>query len=281
MLSLPGYFEYIGQKTYIDKYPEEIITLEALKGKKLVEFGAGKGNDMRFLIEKVGLRPADVFYTEADSAVFDSVYEELEELFAPDPVENNHLDHIHLLDAALISLAYEKAQRSPLGRAIGVMDDFAPESFDYVYANNFLHCLAQPGRRELPFEVRHSGRQRELTGDLAKRCNIHVASPEQRVRRVFYEAYRLLRQKGVFFGRTQHAYIDEKMVIDLHEKSRRTENEEFKLRTAEALTEGKLFGMTEEQIVSYAAGSGFSGHKTKTDHGKNSPAGVIYFRFEK
>ncbi len=87
MLSLPGYFEHIGQKTCIDKYPQELITLEELRGKRLVEFGAGKGNDIRLLIEKAGLRPADVFYTEADSVIFDSVYEELEELFAPDPIE--------------------------------------------------------------------------------------------------------------------------------------------------------------------------------------------------
>ncbi len=161
------------------------------------------------------------------------------------------------------------------------MDDFGPESFDYVYANNFLHCLAQPGRRELPPEIRHSVREGELTGDVARRYNIGVASPEQRVRRVFYESHRLLRSKGIFFGRTQHAYIDEKVVVELKGKDRRTEDEEFKLRAAEALAEGKLFGMTEEQIVSYAAGSGFSRHVTKRMHGEASPVGVIYFRFEK
>jgi len=39
--SMHGYFKHIKNKTYIDKYPREIIRLVELTDKVLVEFGCG------------------------------------------------------------------------------------------------------------------------------------------------------------------------------------------------------------------------------------------------
>ncbi len=114
MRSLPGYFEHINGKTYLDRYPKIIIKISELKNKVLAEFGAGWGNDINWLINN-GFNPKDLFYTEIDDEAFEHAIKNLKEVFGV------YSSNLLLRDS----------------RSTGLKENFA----DFVYANNMLHCL--------------------------------------------------------------------------------------------------------------------------------------------
>ncbi len=63
------YFDYIGDKTYINIYPKQIIDTSKLNS-VLVELGGGKGNDMHFMITQLKLKPKNLFFIEKDPKFF-------------------------------------------------------------------------------------------------------------------------------------------------------------------------------------------------------------------
>ncbi len=82
--SIPGYFEHIRDKTYIDKYPGSIIRLDDLKHSKIVEFGSGVGNDVNYLISEMKCDPQNLFLIESDIFHFIDTHDNLERLLFRD-----------------------------------------------------------------------------------------------------------------------------------------------------------------------------------------------------
>lgn len=113
MKSLPGYFEQIKNKIYLDRYPESIIRVNDLKDKIFVEFGGGLGNDAAWLLSK-GFNPKYIFFIENDDVIHNKVTKKLKKFGA-------YSSHILFRDV----------------RKTGLKEN----STDFVYANNMLHCL--------------------------------------------------------------------------------------------------------------------------------------------
>lgn len=107
------YFQYSKDKVYLDKYPEQIIALDELKDKRILDIGAGCGNDLIYLLE-AGLSPKDLSYLDSNPRTYS---------YAKSKLMNKGLseDNIFLAD----------------GRGTGLRSS----GFDVVYANNFIHCL--------------------------------------------------------------------------------------------------------------------------------------------
>ena len=76
MKSLPGYFENIKNKTYLDRYPESIIRVNDLKDKIFIEFGGGLGNDIVWLLSK-SFNPKYIFFIENDDVIYNKVTKKL------------------------------------------------------------------------------------------------------------------------------------------------------------------------------------------------------------
>lgn len=116
MKSLPGYFKHINKKTYLDRYPDNIVKISNHKGKTLVEIGGGIGNDMLYLLKR-GLNPRDLYFIENDVSAYNEAVKKLKRQFG------FYSDHILYKDA----------------KNTGLKDNIA----DFVYANNMLHCLKE------------------------------------------------------------------------------------------------------------------------------------------
>ena len=114
MKSIPGYFGHIDDKTYLDRYPPSIIELNRIKDGVLVEFGAGLGNDLLWLIEQ-GATAERLFYLELDEEAYKIAQEKLGNQFGI------YTYHLLLRDAKNSNLKSGNA--------------------NFVYANNMLHCL--------------------------------------------------------------------------------------------------------------------------------------------
>jgi SAM-dependent methyltransferase len=218
MKSLPGYFEHINRKTYLDRYPKKIIRFDELKDKVFIEFGAGSGNDIDWLLTQ-GFNPKDMFLIEIDDDACSQAMKNLNEEFG------EYSSHILLRDA----------------RSSGLKNLFA----DFVYANNMLHCLET-------------------------RDNIFL---------VLKEAFRILRDGGVLFGRTLLENVDKQKLEAISEPKNR--KEKFALLTANALQDGILVGLTEREIKKMAKEVGFSRAYTEIKPWKWKPTTDFYFRFEK
>ncbi len=213
---LKKYFEYIGNKTYINTYPKEIIDISKLNN-VLVELGGGKGNDMHFMLTQLKLNPNNLFFIEKDPEIFLMVEKKLSGL-----IDKSHL----LLKDALNSK---------------LPNNFA----NYVYVNNFLHCL-------------------ESKENIAKQ---------------FQEVKRILKKGGVFFGRTLSNKIDEKLLSNFLNSKNLTANQKFFLETALAIENGELLGLSEKEFRNFANTSGFKNAEIQfVTNQKDRPTKDFYFR---
>jgi len=221
MKSLQGYFKYVGKKTFIDKYPPSIINLEDLYGKIFVEFGGGIGNDMNYLVSVLGLDPKDLYFIDSDKNAFKKAQRRLKPLFQP------YDNHLLLLD--ILNLRLKK------------------NSVDFVYANNFLHCL------ETKDKVKNSVRK----------------------------GYEILKDNGIFFGRTTKNYIDREKLKKIEEKSEKSFAEEFIILTTRAFEDSKLLSLSENELEKIAFNVGYKNVKIVPDRETWKPMKDIFFKLKK
>ncbi len=282
MTSLPGYFQHIKGKVYIDKYPAAIIDLNELMKGTLFEFGPGAGYDLLWLFQH-GMPPERMFSAESDSEAYRI---------------QSYVLHSQVGIWAFFHLPMDIRDLR-----------FRDEMFDFIYANNTLHCL---------------GDKKGINAVVTKAC-------------------RLLRPGGVFFGRTLSDEIDAgrlaaiekklgeiqeftlveqppvsclevyfsrlnpnggeplsaKLVISADsyagqllleqsrpERTKRIPNPEYeRLRftrdTAIAVQQGRLVGIPPAELESMAALAGFAHACTLVREHTWKPIRDYYFRFEK
>lgn len=255
--SMPGYFEHIRTKTYIDRYPGCIVRLDELRDATIVEFGSGMGNDARFLIEQVGINPSRLFLVEPDPLVFTDALDNLESAgWDPNCFGGIFMEGIFELD---------------------IPDGIA----DFVYANNFLHCLRYHTIIEeakiMAFQIStRLGRRMQLEWEEAAK-----RTPEQRIESAVRKAWHLLRQDGIFFGRTLSDAVNPDNLNQLKQKTRLSERERFALKTAQALQTGELVGIQPEELEQYAKQVGFKKTLTQIKPTEEKPTQDYYFRFER
>ena len=261
--SLSGYFEKIGDKSYIDKYPQEIINLLDLKG-VIIEFGAGVGNDAKFLIKYLGVNPQNLFFVESDPFYSVSLRDNLEDLLG---------------DAYYSSGRFEEE----------VLRNNYPDGLaDFIYANNFLHCLGfKTMKEEVLFSIYNIANQiknkrPEISENFISRLEPMVSIKQKdKVRLVVEEAYRLLKSGGVFFGRTLSKEIDNDKLKLIKEKKNKTRDEIFSLETADALNSCLLIGLSEYQLGEFCINAGFNRYFFTAKNSGWKPTKDFYFRAEK
>lgn len=245
------YFEHIKDKTFIDKYPSTIIRLGELKDTVFVELGSGHGNDVKYLIEDLGLNPANLYLTESDIYYFVDAFDKLEELFG------RHYNERHFFprDFLEVSLFFS--------------NNFA----DFIYANNFLHCL---GHKTIYDNINLALHREKLQDRQVK------LKPKDKIKLIFSEVYRILKPRGVFFGRTLSRSLDNERLRGLEAKIKKSEKEEFALKTAKKLKLGQLAGLSELELKMFARDVGFSKSYIEIKEAEEwVPFRDFYFRFEK
>ena len=124
--------------------------------------------------------------------------------------------------------------------------EIKPESADLVYANNFLHCL----------ETR------------------------KKVKMCLKRAYKILRKKGIFFGRTV-GKIDMIKLKKLEKKKKKSFSERFIIKTTKAFIDGKLLLVTPENLKELALSVGFKRITIVWDKSNWKPVRDYFFRLEK
>ena len=140
-----------------------------------------------------------------------------------------------------------------------VLHNYYPdEYFDVVYANNFLHCLSYRTLEEIGY------------------CN-----PKDKIKATLKEAYRLLKDDNIFFGRMLSNFLDVDKLHYLELKYDRSEKEEFIRRTGIALKDGALVGISPLELENYAREIGFQKTYIEVKSDGWKPIKDFYFRFEK
>ena len=255
--SMPGYFEHVRTKTYIDNYPEHTVRLDELRNATIIELGCGVGNDALFLLGQVGVDPSRLFLVESDPLIFTEALDNLESGgWSPYDLGGVFME--------------------------GVFELTLPDGIaEVVYANNFLHCLGYHTTVEeaevMAFQISaRLGRriQPEWEG-AAKR------TPEQRIESAVRKAWNLLRQDGIFFGRTLSDRLDHAEIQILEGKTTLSERERFALKTAQALQTGELVGIQPEELEQYGKRAGFKKTLIQIRPTREKPTQDYYFRFEK
>lgn len=107
------YFKYAKDKVYIKQYPKDILELDFLVGKRILDIGAGNGNDLAFMYD-FGLDSSCLFYLDSNPESHAYAKRKLTRNGFPE-------ENIILADAAKTGLE--------------------DSSFDIIYANNMIHCL--------------------------------------------------------------------------------------------------------------------------------------------
>jgi len=258
--SMAGYFEHTKNKTYIDKYPRAVINLSDLRDSIIVEFGSGAGNDIAYLIEHSGLNPCNLFLIDSDIYPFIDAMDRLEKLFG------KHYDSQHF-------------------NWKGVLENGFPDEFaEFVYANNFLHCLGyrtlkEEGAVNINAVLERLGPQppRHIK-ELYCKANLE---PEDKARKAVGEAYRILKPNGVFFGRTLSDHIDLERLRNIEDRQKKSEQGEFVIATARALERKELIGLSPRALEAYAKEHGFQRAYTESTPESWSPVRDFYFRLEK
>ena len=151
-------------------------------------------------------------------------------------------------------------------------------SIDFIYANNVLHSF---GYKSLGEELETKLYAEYSIGDPQRIAHINQPA-EQKVKEVLYDASRILRQGGIFFGRNLADYINEPALIALREKKDKTKDDAFAVWTAEAVMDGTLIGLSPKSFCSWAKEAGFSKVYTEPEPpDKVKPRINFFFRFEK
>lgn len=269
--SLEGYFEHIADKTYIDSYPSSIINLDDLRDSVIVEFGSGVGNDLKYFISQLNLKPENLYFIESDINHFIDAFDKLEKLLFkegygdnyPGIVDRNFLPS-DFYDYSVDIMRFEHYFQQYLREHVsfGLFNNRFPSGFvDFVYANNFFHCL-----------------EYATIDEIIARSNL---SSLDKVNMALAEAFRLLKPKGVLFGRTLSCSLDSKKLTWLESKAEKTRKESFVLETAHALQKRELIGLDKGDFERCALKSGFTSANTFDRASSWKPIHDFYFRFEK
>lgn len=255
---LGGYFEYVKDKTYIDAYPPAIMTLDELKGATIVEIGAGTLNDMLLLINNGIIDLDHVFISEPNTAAFCEILDKIEGLRG-----NNY---------------YAFRNRFRISSKAVPNSEFPDCCANFVYANNVLHSL---GYKSLEDELDLRSYE-ERGGEKTARIRKLLKSPEEKVRDVMIDAFRLLKAGGIFFGRNLTDYVNEDALAKLEAKAVKTKTDEFAIWTAKAVLDGTLIGVSPDEFASWAEQIGFKKAYTEEEPpDQTKPRRNFYFRFEK
>lgn len=255
---LVGYFDYVGDKTYIDKYPSSIMTLDQLRGGTIVEIGAGNLNDIKLLIDRGIVSQDSVFLSEPYIPAFCDALDKIEKISGKSDYAFRHRDRI--------------SQRAVPN------SEFPDNCTDFVYVNNVLHSL---GYKSLEDELDLRAYE-ETDEGRPERIQELLKSPEEKVKDVVRDAFRMLKEGGVFFGRNLANYVNEEVLIELERKNEKTKTDEFAIWTAQAVLDKTLIGLCPTEFVSWAEEIGFK--KTYVEEeplDSNRPRINFYFRFEK
>src|SRR3989344_8561102 len=179
---LQGYYPHVQDKTYIDKYPASIISLDELQGKSLLEIGAGTLNDMVILIQKQIVQPESIFISEPFIPAFCDSLDKIEAVCHDDlyAFKNKH-----------------RISFRPIPNP-----EFPDLCVHFVYANNVLHSLGYQSLED-ELELRIYRKVGSKVPDEIKQERIKQLSrsPAERVQEIVKEAYRLLQPGGIFFVR--------------------------------------------------------------------------------
>lgn len=269
--NISGYFEHIKNKTYIDRYPSTVINPDELRNGDVMEFGCGFGNDVSFLIENLIVAPNNYFLIESNADCYVETSDRLEKLFFARWNPTQRLDKCFLPcdlsdysdEIAMFEMRFQQWIHTNLFFGSVLKNNFADNLVDFVYANNFLHCL---GYRTIHEEFR---------------VPLMNFSSLDKIIGVVRESYRLLRHHGVFFGRTLSNQVDLGRLVTLENKLEKSEKEEFVIRTTKALQEGELVGISRSELEAYATDVGFTGIYIEIRESEWKPIIDFYFRFEK
>lgn len=269
--SMTGYFEHIGDKTYIDRYPSAVISLGDLRNAVVVEFGSGTCNDAKFLIRKVGIDPASLFLLEPDIYCLVDGMNKLEGCDECPFFQMGECPDDVIGCGRLLNVYPED-----------ILDNNFPEGFaNFVYANNVLHCLGFKGMKE---------RSAIDCYNIAIKLGLPIREewiravsriPQAKIKQAIAETYRLLRFGGVFFGRTLSDYLNVDCLRELRDKSEKSEKEEFVIRTAMALQDGILIGVLPLDFERWTKEVGFCRVYTEVKQENWKPVRDFYFRCEK
>jgi hypothetical protein len=261
----------VAKPTLINTLLLLFIRLENLRYAVFVEFGSGTCNDAKFLIQKVGLNPANLFLIEPD------IYYLVDGMNKIEGCDECQFFQMGECPDDMIGCG-----RLPNICSEDILDSSFPEGFaDFVYANNVLHCLGFRSMKERSavdcynITIKLGLPVREKWARAVSRI------PQTKIKQAIAEAYRLLRLGGVFFGRTLSDYLDVDCLRELQDKSEKSEKEEFVIRTAMALQNGTLTGVLPLDFESWAKEVGFRKVYTEVKQENWKPVRDFYFRCEK
>lgn len=285
MDSLPGYLQATHGRTYIDKYPRTIIDIDELRNGVLLEFGPGAGNDLLWLCQH-GMAPDRLFSLEADRAAYAIQSFVLRE---------------QLRGFALFHLPFDLSDSR-----------FPPEGgFDFVYANNVLHCLGNAAgiyaATTRAFGHLKTGGVffgRTLSDKIdSERLAATITRQEEITRKILaepipevshFETCEMSFQVGSDTINSQTAIhrLDtadgKKILSEYIERAERKKQERisgtreaFVLSTVNALKDGRLMGVKPEKLEQIARSVGFSETHVEVRKHPWKPTEDFYFRFEK
>lgn len=268
MRSMEGYFEHIGDKSYLKSYPPSIIDLRDLTKGVIVEFASGACNDARWMVEVLKVDPKKLFLIECDWYWFVEGLDTLEGCLECDEYGLGS----YFCGGKRISCCHPL----PEFEFSDVLSNTLPNlCADFVYANNCLHDFGFLGVAE-----RYELFRRALGGEDVSQNGTQRA--KERIQRAIKEAYRLLKSQGVFFGRMLSNYLNQEKFELLRSKSYGSEKEEFVLKTAESLKKGILTGLSLEEFKMLAQEVGFEKTVLFEIQPENwIPVMDFYFRCEK
>ncbi|MFC1697310.1 hypothetical protein ACFL1H_03185 [Nanoarchaeota archaeon] len=258
MKKLSGYFDYLGNKTYIDKYPETIIKNDDLFDKKIMEMGCGTFNDMMYLIDSLVISWDDVYISEPYIPAFCQTIDKIDKICGDGYCYENRL----------------RISDRPLPNK-----DLSDECVDFVYSNNVLHALAYKSLEEkLDYNFYHE----KKIYPCMKEKNKLFRVPNEKLVDVLKDVYRILDNEGVFFGRTLSAKVDMEVMEKLKNKKDKTKAEQFTYWTGEAVLDGTLMGLNPNRFSDLGKYVGFSKVKViEEEPNPEKPRRNLYFRFEK
>ncbi len=254
---LSGYFEYVKDKTYIDSYPESIMSLEELKGATILEIGPGTLNDMIFLIKKGLIIPDSVLFSEPSIPAFCSALDKIEEITG---------EHYAFMNRHRLSYRGMPNLEFPSGIA------------DFVYANNVFHSFGYRSLEDgLDLRLIEEGKNCD-----DRRIKDLLKPAKDKVREAVCESYRILKPGGILFGRNLLDKVNLEALSTLEGKRGRTEDEDFAVWTAYAVLSGELIGLSEQEFIMWAREIGFSKAHTQAEPLDSiKPRRNFYFRLEK
>ena len=254
---LKGYFDYLKDKTFINKYPASIITLDELKNKSILEIGSGTFNDMIFLIQNKIISPEDIHMSEPYIPAFCESLDKIEQILGQ-------------------GYGYKNRQRISFKELPN--SEIPDNCVNFFYANNVLHSLNYKSLEdELDLNMLENGNKisQERIIQLQK-------TGKDKIKEVITEAFRILKPHGVLFGRNLTDYVNAELLNQLELKESKSKTDRFAIWTAKAVLNKELTGINPLDFEYLGKRAGFKTTYTEEEPlDKNKPKINFHFRFEK